>query len=108
MQRLVNSGRIYRMENPYSVDDLSAAAHEVVRANRLNSCYIRPIVLRGYGDIGVSPLNYPIDVYMACWEWGKYLGEEALAQGVDVCIQLLEPASRPIPCPRWPRPAPTT
>jgi branched-chain amino acid aminotransferase len=78
MQRLINSGRIYRMDNPYSADDLSAAAHDVVRANRLNSCYIRPIVLRGYGDIGVSPLKCPIDVYIACWEWGAYLGAEAL------------------------------
>jgi branched-chain amino acid aminotransferase len=86
MQRLINSGRIYRMENPYSVDELGAAAHEVVRANHLNSCYIRPIVLRGYGDIGVSPLKCPIDVYIACWEWGAYLGQEALEQGVDMCI----------------------
>ena len=52
----------------------------------MSSCYIRPIVLRGYGDIGVNPLQYPIEVYIACWEWGAYLGTEALEQGVDVCV----------------------
>ena len=86
MQRLVNSGRIYRMNNPYSADALSAAAHDVVRVNRMESAYIRPIALRGYGDVGVNPLNNPIDVYIACWEWGAYLGAEALEQGVDMCI----------------------
>ena len=86
MQRLVNSGRIYRMENPYPVEHLCAAAAEVVRANHLSSCYIRPIVLRGYGDVGVSPLTCPIEVYIACWEWGAYLGAEALEEGVDVCV----------------------
>jgi len=59
---------------------------ELVRMNRLESCYIRPIVIRGYGDIGVNPLHNPVDVYLACWVWGKYLGEEALAKGVDVCV----------------------
>src|SRR5205809_3801481 len=59
---------------------------ELVRVDELDSCYLRPIVIRGYGDIGVNPLNNPIDVYVACWVWGKYLGEEALAEGVDVCV----------------------
>src|SRR5579862_2393139 len=86
MQRLVNSGRIYYMDNPYSVQQLCDAAGEVVRANHMNSCYIRPVVLRGYGDVGVSPLKCPIEVYIACWEWGAYLGAEALEQGVDVCV----------------------
>jgi len=57
-----------------------------VRVNRLRSCYIRPIVLRGYGEVGVLPLGNPTEVYLACWEWGKYLGEEALAKGVDVAV----------------------
>src|SRR5207244_3459772 len=52
----------------------------------MESCYVRPIVLRGYGDMGVYGVNNPIDVYIACWEWGKYLGEEALSEGVDVCV----------------------
>jgi branched-chain amino acid aminotransferase len=54
--------------------------------NKLDSCYIRPIAMRGYGEMGVLGIKNPIETYVACWEWGKYLGEEALAQGVDVCI----------------------
>src|ERR1019366_5200326 len=50
---------------------------ELIRVNKMDACYIRPIVLRGYGEVGVNPLKNPIDVYIACWEWGKYLGEEA-------------------------------
>jgi branched-chain amino acid aminotransferase len=86
MRRLLNSGHIYRMENPYSADQLSSASHEVVRANQLGSCYIRPLVLRGYGDVGVSPSLCPVEVYIAAWEWGAYLGPEALEEGVDVCV----------------------
>jgi branched-chain amino acid aminotransferase len=58
----------------------------LVRLNKLNSCYVKPIVLRGYGEAGVNPLNSPIDIYMACWSWGAYLGPEALAKGVDVGV----------------------
>ena len=86
MQRMINSGKIYRIEWPYTADDLSNAAAEVVRANKMNSCYIRPIALRGYGDMGVGGLNVPTEVYMACWEWGRYLGPEAIENGVDVCV----------------------
>ncbi len=86
MQRLINSAKIYRMELPYSVDQFANAACELVRLNKLNSCYVRPIVLRGYGDVGVNPLNSPIDIYMACWSWGAYLGPDALARGVDVGV----------------------
>lgn len=87
VQRLVDSARIYRMTDiGFSVDQLSQAIVELVSINRMKSCYVRPIVLRGYGDIGVMPRNNPIEVYLACWEWGKYLGPEALAQGVDVCV----------------------
>jgi branched-chain amino acid aminotransferase len=74
------------MDVPYGIDELSEAMRELVQLNKLDSCYFRPIALRGYGDIGVLPLNNPIDVYIACWEWGKYLGDEAFAQGVDVCV----------------------
>jgi len=74
------------MELPYSVDLLSEAAVELVRENNLASCYIRPIVLRGYGTMGVLPGKNPVESYMACWEWGKYLGDEALSSGVDVCV----------------------
>ena len=86
MQRLINSAKIYRMELPYSVDQFTNAACELVRLNKLNACYVKPIVLRGYGEVGVNPLNSPIDVYMACWSWGAYLGPEALAKGVDVGV----------------------
>lgn len=86
MRRMVESAKIYRLEIPYTPEQLSDAAVEVVQTNKLKSCYIRPIALRGYGTIGVLPGKAPAEVYLACWEWGKYLGEEALAQGVDVCI----------------------
>ncbi len=87
VRRMVDSAKIYRIENiGFTTDQLCDAMVEVVRVNRLKSCYIRPIVLRGYGQIGVDARNTPIEVYIACWEWGKYLGEEALAKGVNVCI----------------------
>jgi branched-chain amino acid aminotransferase len=87
VRRMTDSAKIYRMENiGYSREQLAEAMIELVRVNKLESCYLRPIVIRGYGDIGVNPFNNPIDVYIACWVWGKYLGEEALAEGVDVCI----------------------
>ena len=87
VRRLIDSARIYRIENlGFSLDQLAQAMVDIVSVNRMRSCYIRPIVLRGYGDIGVLPGNNPIEVYIACWEWGKYLGPEALAQGVDVCV----------------------
>jgi branched-chain amino acid aminotransferase len=87
VRRMTDSAKIYRMEKlGFSRGQLAEAMVELVRVNKLDSCYLRPIVIRGYGDIGVNPLNNPIDVYIACWVWGKYLGEEALAEGVDVCI----------------------
>ena len=86
MQRMVNSGKIYRMELPFSTEELANAAAEVVRVNKMNACYIRPIALRGYGDVGVHGLAVPIEVYIACWEWGRYLGPEAIENGVDVCV----------------------
>jgi branched-chain amino acid aminotransferase len=96
MQRLLRSAYIYRIEIPFSLDDLSNAAMELVRANHMDSCYIRPVILRGYGEMGVNPYGCPIETYMACWEWGRYLGEEALRDGVDVGVS------------SWRRPAPDT
>jgi branched-chain amino acid aminotransferase len=96
MQRLLHSAYIYRMEVPFSVDDLNNGASDLVRANKMASCYIRPIVLRGYGDAGVNPFNCPIEVYMACWDWGRYLGDTAVNEGVSVCVS------------SWQRPAPNT
>ncbi len=87
VRRMVDSAKIYRMDPlPYDAGQLADAILELVRVNRMDSCYVRPIILRGYGEIGVNPLKNPIDVYLACWVWGKYLGEEALAEGVDVCV----------------------
>jgi branched-chain amino acid aminotransferase len=87
VRRMLDSAKIYRMENlGFSGDELAEAMLELVRVNGLDACYIRPIALRGYGEMGVNGLKNPIDVYLACWEWGKYLGEEALAEGVDVCV----------------------
>jgi branched-chain amino acid aminotransferase len=86
MRRLSDSARIYRTEVPYSLEQLVAAVKETVRANGLRSGYIRPVVYRGYGEIGVNPLHNPVEVAIATIEWGKYLGAEAMEQGVDVCV----------------------
>ncbi len=87
IRRMLDSAKIYRMEDiGYSAEQLAEAMIDLVRVNRINSCYIRPIVFRGYGELGVDGRSTPIEVYVACWEWGKYLGEEALARGVDVCV----------------------
>ncbi len=86
LDRLYGSAAIYFMDIPYSKDELAAATKETIRANALSACYIRPIAIRGYGEIGVSPLANPIDVSIAAWPWGAYLGEEALEQGVRVKV----------------------
>jgi len=86
MRRLADSAKIYRIELHHTIDQLVEAMVELVRVNGLDSCYVRPIALRGYGDVGVLPGNNPTEMYIACWEWGKYLGDEALSQGVDVCV----------------------
>lgn len=84
MRRLIHSAKIYRMELSYSLEELTAGMVETVRESNLKVCYIRPIVLRGYGDVGVLPRNNPIETYIACYPWGRYLGEEAVTEGVDV------------------------
>ena len=86
VRRLVESMKIYRTESPYTVDELVGFIKDTIRANRIDECYIRPIVFRGYGELGVNPSNCPIDVVIAVWGWGTYLGEEALEKGVDVCV----------------------
>ena len=86
MQRLMNSAQIYRMEMPYKREELMNVAVEVVRVNKMDACYVKPIVIRGYGEVGVNPFPCPVEVFMACWDWGKYLGADALEQGVDVCV----------------------
>ncbi len=86
LQRLINSCRIYRMDVPYGVDELVAACCELVDRNGLESCYIRPMVLRGYGAAGMVPFDSPVEVFLPCWPWGAYLGEGALENGVDTCV----------------------
>lgn len=86
VRRMLDSAKIYRIDVSYSLEQLSEAIVELVRVNKLRSCYIRPIVLRGYGALGVHGGSNPIEVFLACWEWGKYLGPESLADGVDVCV----------------------
>jgi branched-chain amino acid aminotransferase len=86
LTRLLNSIKIYRMEIPYSIDELVAASRELVVRNKLDACYIRPMILRGYGASGMVPFESPIEVYLPCWPWGAYLGDEALANGVDACV----------------------
>jgi len=87
-RRLLDSAKIYRITLPYSAEQIDAACREVIAVNSLNKgAYIRPIAFRGYGEIGVAPKNEPpIDVAVAAWEWGKYLGAESEEQGVDVCV----------------------
>ena len=87
-RRLFDSAKIYRISIPYSPDEINAACREVVIANELtNGAYIRPIAFRGYGEIGLAPKpDHPTDMSIAAWEWGAYLGDEALENGVDVCV----------------------
>ncbi len=86
MQRLINSAKIYRMEIKHSLEELESAVIETIRSSGLESCYIRPVVFRGTGPMGVNPLRNPVETVIAVWEWGAYLGPEALENGVDVHV----------------------
>jgi len=86
MDRMFNSAKIYRMPLSYTREQLIEASLETIRRNNLESCYIRPLAFRGYGQIGVNPLHCPVHVVIAVWDWGKYLGPEALEQGVHVRV----------------------
>ncbi|HMK39596.1 MAG TPA: branched-chain amino acid transaminase [Bacteroidota bacterium] len=96
LRRLFDSVKIYRTEIPYTLKELEDAVLDTVRANKMRACYIRPVVYRGYGDVGVNPLTCPVDVSIAVWEWGAYLGPDALTEGIDACVST------------WNRPAPNT
>ncbi len=85
IQRLIDSARIYRTELAFTRDEIIAAMLELVQRNGVWPCYVRPVVLRGYGDVGVNPLKLPIEVYICNYPWGKYLGADA-SEGVDVCV----------------------
>ena len=82
LERLRRSAELYYMPVPYTVAQLREATLELVARNGLRSCYIRPLVNRGYGQMGLNPLEAPVDVTIACWEWGAYLGEEGMRHGV--------------------------
>jgi branched-chain amino acid aminotransferase len=85
-ERLFNSAKIYRMEPPLSPEEFNRAVLETIGANRLDACYVRPLFYRGYGQLGVNPFPCPVDVAIMVWDWGKYLGAEALERGVDVRV----------------------
>jgi branched-chain amino acid aminotransferase len=96
VNRIFDSAKIYRMALPYTKAQLTEAILETIRANKLKSCYVRPIAFRGYGSLGVDPTPCPVDVVVAVWEWGAYLGADALEKGADVRVA------------SWNRPAPNT
>ncbi len=85
-QRLYNSCKMYRMDIPYTQEEFNLAVIDTIKSNGFSSCYIRPIVYRGYGTLGVDPFPNPVNCAIIVWEWGTYLGEEALEKGVDVKI----------------------
>jgi branched-chain amino acid aminotransferase len=86
MRRLQHSAKIYRMDYPLDLAGWQNAVLDTIRANRMKACYIRPIVYRGYETLGVNPLTCPVDAAIILWEWGTYLGQEALERGVDVKV----------------------
>jgi branched-chain amino acid aminotransferase len=86
MRRLMDSCRVYRMELSYTMEQLNDAVLETIRANNFKSCYIRPLIYRGYGQLGVNPMPCPVEAAVIVWEWDSFLGEDALAKGVDVGV----------------------
>ncbi len=82
LARLFKSAELYYMPIPFSLEQLRAATHELLAANQLHECYIRPIVFRGYGQMGLYPLDCPVEVSIAAWPWGAYLGEEGARHGI--------------------------
>ncbi len=98
INRLYNSAKIYFMEIPFSKKEISDAIKNLIRANKLKECYIRPIAFRGYGEMGLNPLNSKVNVSIAVWPWGTYLGEDGLKNGIRVKIssyQRISPNSIP-------------
>ncbi|MCL6471760.1 MAG: branched-chain amino acid transaminase [Firmicutes bacterium] len=98
IKRLHDSAKVYMMPVPYSVEELVKATKELVSINGLKSCYIRPIVYRGYGEMGLNPLNAPVDVAIAMWSWGTYLGDDGLKNGIRAMIssfRRIDPNSLP-------------
>jgi branched-chain amino acid aminotransferase len=95
-KRLARSAELYYMPMPYDLAALKAATHELIGRNALRSCYIRPLAYRGYGQMGLNPLDAPVDVTIAVWEWGAYLGEEGKRNGIRAKVsswRRISPAS---------------
>ncbi len=84
--RLFNSCKIYRMKIPFTKDQINKATLDLIKINKLDECYIRPVVYRGYEQLGVDPTGCPVDVAIAVWRWGKYLGEDAIENGISACV----------------------
>ena len=108
LRRLQQSGRIYRMEYPLDLSGWTDAVLETIRANRLRACYIRPLIYRGYGSLGVTPAENPVDAAILAWEWGTYGGQDALEIVASTCRPAPGRESRRIRCLQWPSPLPTT
>jgi branched-chain amino acid aminotransferase len=90
LRRLERSAKLYHMPVPYSLEELVLATHQVIRANGLEACYIRPLVFRGYGEIGIFPLKAPVDAIIAVWPWGAYLGEEGVTRGIRAKVSSIQ------------------
>jgi branched-chain amino acid aminotransferase len=86
IRRLIDSARIYRMESPYDQEAITNAVIELIQVNRFKACYIRPLMYRGYAQLGVDPFPCPVDVAILLWEWGAYFTKEAIEEGLDVKI----------------------
>ncbi|MCZ6899620.1 MAG: branched-chain amino acid transaminase [Bacteroidetes bacterium] len=86
IKRLFDSAKIYRIDIPFTYDEIFQGCIDVIRMNEFKEAYIRPVVFRGYGNLGVLPKGCPINVAISAWEWGKYLGDDAITEGVDVCV----------------------
>ena len=96
IKRLFDSAKIYKIDMPYTEEEVCNATIETIKENNFKACYIRPIAFRGYGELGVNPLNCPVDVMIGAWEWGAYLGDEVMKVGADVGVS------------SWRKPAPDT
>ena len=90
IERLYRSAKIFMLDIPFDLPTIVEATKETVRVNGLASCYIRPIVYLGYGEMGLNPLPAPVNVSIACWPWGSYLGDEGIAHGVRMMISSWE------------------
>jgi branched-chain amino acid aminotransferase len=84
--RLLNSAKIYRMAVDYTVEQIDQAIIDLIDVNKLEACYVRPVIFRGYGALKVDPVDCPVDFAIAVWPWGKYLGDDAIEKGVRVCV----------------------